>query len=149
VVTALDASGLLPVDLSRWSWSSHGDGTFDVGPLGRRRYSLRVASETLISAPVFVDARGGDVSGVVLHAERGQEVSVHAAWPAGTWHDVRIVSADAGYRDESILFLSPTIMTRQLAAGRYFAECCDGTTVLQSVPFEVRDRPVTVTLTGP
>src|SRR6185369_13050259 len=96
-VTVLEASGQFPVDLSGERWSSHGDGTFLVGPLGRRRYSLRVESETLLSAPVFVDARGGDVSGVVLHAERGQEVSIHARWPAGVRHDVRVVGADGGF----------------------------------------------------
>jgi hypothetical protein len=148
-VTAVEASGPFPVDLSGDRWSSHGDGTFEIGPLGRRRYAVRVESDTLLSAPVFVDARGGDVGGVVLRAERGQEVSIHMQWPAGVRHDVRVASTDGGFQDESSFIRSPTVLTRRLPAGRYVASCCDGATVLQSVPFEVTDGAVSVTLTGP
>ncbi|HEX5009442.1 MAG TPA: carboxypeptidase-like regulatory domain-containing protein [Planctomycetota bacterium] len=148
-VTVVDAASALPIDYSTWRWSSGGDGQFELAPLGRRRYLLRVDDDGVTSVPLLVDARGGDVSGLLLRAEAGQPVYVRCAWPGNAQRDLRLRSAEAALWDENILRRPPDTWTLHLGAGRYLVECCDGDDVLQSVPFEVAGKPVHIQLTGP
>src|SRR5262249_39664831 len=75
-LSAAASSGPVRYDYSNYGWQSEADGSFTIERLGRRRYVLRVTDDERASAPVFVDAQAGDVTGVVLRAEAGQPVSV-------------------------------------------------------------------------
>jgi len=63
--------------LEKFCWTSDGGGSFEVRPVGRRRYLLRVNDETWCAEPVLVDASAGAVRDVELVVVRGTPVTFH------------------------------------------------------------------------
>ncbi|HEX5009441.1 MAG TPA: carboxypeptidase regulatory-like domain-containing protein [Planctomycetota bacterium] len=147
-VSVVDSSGPLTWDYSAWGYQSKGDGTFTIEHLGRRRYALRIADDERASVPVFVDAQAGDVSGIVLRAETGQSVSVRLDWPVTEQRGMRVRNTDGLSWTDWDGWSGQYVWKRRMPRGAYVAECYEGASVLQSLPFEVADAPVALTLTG-
>ena len=100
------------------------------------------------SAPVFADAQAGDVTGVVLRVEAGQPVSVHLAWSPTLQLGMRVHNTDGLSWTNWSGWSGQYVWKSRMPRGHYVAECYEGTSVLQSLPFEVADAPVLLTLAG-
>lgn len=134
--------------LSRGSFQSAADGTFSIGPVGRRKYELLIGGQVWAALPVFVDTYAGDVQNVVITVSPATMLYVKPTWPADRRFRLRVVAADGLVISDSPSWDSARPWWRRLVRGDYVVELIDGTTVIATVPVTVGKERVNIEI-GP
>ena len=125
--------------------SSGADGRFEFRALGRRQYLLMVADQERAGFPVPVDLRYGNVEGVVVTVEEGIPVRLQTNWTAGDYYGVRVIT-ESGVIISDARWRGDWTWSRHLPVGNFVAILSRDGRELKRVPFQVREREVTVDL---
>jgi hypothetical protein len=145
-VRPLDQDPLRPFEEQGNSWKTEDDGRFDYRLVGRHRYALAIADRDHASPTIVVDTHLADVTGLVLRAGAGAQVSLHFEWGSGESHGLRITNTETQLPSDWGDTTGQYVSTRRFLSGHYLVEVCDDAKVLLSRGFDVGTQPVDVML---